>query len=264
MHELANLGFFNILIGYIFLTGIFLFVRGRGIKSERLMIIATLRMTFQLILAGYILEYVFNTNSLLFTLLIIALMEIVAVFNIFRVVDLELSRTMKQTIGFSIFAGTIGSLFFFIFFVIGDSPWYNPRYLIPIGGMLMGNSTNGIALGITGLLKGIDEKRDRIEALLMIGAEPYDAIKDIINGSFSSSILPLLNSMIGAGIVVLPGMMTGQILSGESALIAIKYQIIVYLGIMASVTITTLIFLSIAYKNFFNKRWQLIDSTKSD
>jgi putative ABC transport system permease protein len=259
MHELENIGFFNILIAYVLISGIYLFVRGRGIKSERLIVIATIRMTFQLILCGYVLDYIFDAHSLWLTLLILCIMEIVAVFNIFRVVNLDLSREMKRSIALSIFLGTLGALFFFIFLVIGQEPWYNPRYLIPIGGMLMGNSTNGIALGITGLLKGIDEKRDRIEALLMLGAKPYDAVKDIINSSFSSSILPLLNSMIGAGIVALPGMMTGQILSGESPLIAIKYQIIVYLGIIASVAITTLFFLLTSYKCFFNKRWQLVE-----
>ena len=221
--------------------------------------VSTLRMTFQLILAGYVLEYLFTTHSLFLTLLILAIMEIVAIFNIFRIVELDLSRRLKSTITFSILLGTLGCLFFFILFVIGQKPWFHPRYLIPIGGMIMGNSTNGIALGITNLLKGIDEKHERIEALLMMGAHPYKAVKDIINGAFSSSILPLTNSMIGAGIVVLPGMMTGQILSGESPLIAIKYQIIVYLGIIASVSITTLLFLFTSYKSFFNKHWQLLE-----
>src|SRR5699024_7511098 len=87
---------------------------------------------------------------------------------------------------------------------------------------------------------------------------PKTASKSIINQAFDEAMLPTINSMVGMGIVFLPGMMTGQIIAGQSPLVAIKYQISVMLGVLGTVSITVLIFLHLAYKVFFNEKDQFL------
>lgn len=102
----------------------------------------------------------------------------------------------------------------------------------------------------------------------MFGASPKVASKKIINEAFDEAMLPTINAMVGMGIVFLPGMMTGQIIAGQTPLTAVKYQISVMLGVAGTVSITVLIFLHLAYKLFFNERHQFIltkrDTKKED
>ncbi|MPN32488.1 putative iron export permease protein FetB [bioreactor metagenome] len=154
--------------------------------------------------------------------------------------------------------GTLTSLFYFLFVVVRVSPWYNPQYFIPIAGMLIGNSMTGITLGVNRLVDGMTTQKALVEAALMLGAHPKVAAKSIINAAFDAAILPTINSMVGMGIVFLPGMMTGQILSGTAPTTAIEYQIAIMLGILGSVALTVIIFVQLGYKTFFNKEAQLV------
>ncbi len=109
----------------------------------------------------------------------------------------------------------------------------------------------GITLGINELIGTVYDQRERKEVSLLMGAEPKQVIKPIINKSFGSAILPTINRMLGMGIIFLPGMMTGQLLAGASPLTAIEYQIAIMLGIVGSVTLTTFIFLVTSSYAFF-------------
>ena len=115
----------------------------------------------------------------------------------------------------------------------------------------------GISLGISTLIKGMTTQKDKVETALMLGATPKQASKEFIDSAFDSAILPTINSMLGMGIIFLPGMMTGQILSGTSPVVAIRYQIAIMLGILGSVSFTTILSLSLGYKTFFNSNKQL-------
>lgn len=154
--------------------------------------------------------------------------------------------------------GTLTSLTFFLFVVVRISPWYDPRYFIPIAGMLIGNSMTGISLGVTRLADGMHSQAYLVEAALVLGATPKMAAKTIVDNAFDSAILPTINSMVGMGIVFLPGMMTGQILSGTSPITAIEYQIAIMLGILGSVALTVILFVQLGYRTFFNNHDQLI------
>ena len=115
----------------------------------------------------------------------------------------------------------------------------------------------GIALGVTRLVDGMHSEKHLIESALMLGATPKMTAKQIVDNAFDSAILPTINSMVGMGIVFLPGMMTGQILSGISPMTAIEYQIAIMLGILGSVALTVIVFVQLGYKTFFNKENQL-------
>jgi putative ABC transport system permease protein len=154
--------------------------------------------------------------------------------------------------------GTLSCLLYFLLIIIRITPWYNPQYFIPIAGMLIGNSMTGISLGVKSLIEGMTTQKSLVEEALILGATPQMATRDIINNTFDAAIMPTINSMVGMGIVFLPGMMTGQILSGTSPTTAVTYQIAIMLGIMGAVALTVIIMLQLGYRSFFNQEDQLI------
>ena len=260
MHKngIVDIELLQLIAAYAYVIVLLAIVRIMGIKREKIIVASTIRMTLQLIIAGYVLIYLFNHPSFWFLILLFFLMEGFAINNTFKRVKVPLNKELKKIIAYSLIGGTTLSLMYFLLVVIGSDTWNDPRYFIPIAGMLIGNSMTGISLGINRLIDSMRTERDRVEGALMLGATPKMASKDIVNKAFDASILPTINSMLGMGIVFLPGMMTGQILSGTSPLIAIKYQIAIMLGILGSVAFTVLIFVHKAYKVFFNKEAQLV------
>jgi putative ABC transport system permease protein len=257
-NTIIDLKIWQVGTAYLFVLFALWVVRRLGIKRENEILISVIRMTVQLVLAGYVLTYVFENSHPIYTLLLLILMISFAIFTIYKRVKGKLLPQMKKVVAISMGIGTISSILFFNIVVIGFSPWYEPRYFIPIAGMMIGNSMTGIALGVNSLVDGMYKQRNVIETALMLGATPERATKDIVKNAFDAAILPTINSMIGMGIIILPGMMTGQILSGVSPLIAIEYQIAIMLGCVGSVSISLFIFVKLGYKSFFNKRSQLI------
>ncbi|MDF2614731.1 MAG: iron export transporter permease subunit FetB [Clostridia bacterium] len=262
MDKVVDLQIWQMAAAYVFVLLLLFIVRRRGINREKEIIISTFRMTIQLILTGYILVYLFEKPNPFFTILVILIMEIFSIYNIIKRVKEKLSSRLKKIIAFSMIIGTTTSLLFFILIVVNVSPWYDPRYFIPIAGMLIGNAMTGISLGVTKLIDGMYAQRNLIETSLMLGATPEASCKPVVDGAFDSAILPTINSMVGMGIVFLPGMMTGQILSGTSPVTAIEYQIAIMLGILGSVALTVILFVQLGYKTFFNSESQLVFADK--
>lgn len=184
-------------------------------------------------------------------------MEAFAIFNVYKRSKVNKNK-LKQIVAICFVGSSLVSIFYYIIIVLAVKPWYDPRYFITICGMLIGNTMTGMSLAINSYKNALHDQRDKIEAALMLGAKPKDAVSKISREAFSSAILPTLNSMLGMGIVLLPGMMTGQILSGTDPMSAILYQITIMIAIVGTVGITTSIFTSLAYKAFFNKREQIL------
>ncbi len=260
MNSVIDLQLWQIIAAYVFVLILMLIVKLKGIPREKEILISSVRMTIQLILTGYILVYLFNAPSPLYTILILIVMEVFSVYNIIKRTKAQLSFKLKQIIALSMITGTVSCLFYFLLVVVRISPWYDPRYFIPIAGMLIGNSMTGISLGVSRLVDGMQTQKNLVEGALMLGATPKIAAKQIVDNAFDSAILPTINSMVGMGIVFLPGMMTGQILSGTSPVTAIEYQIAIMLGILGSVALTVILFIQLGYKTFFNDQSQLIIS----
>jgi putative ABC transport system permease protein len=256
--NVIELHIWQLAAAYIFILILLAFVKMRGIKREKEILISSVRMTLQLILTGYVLVYLFDNESWILTLLVLSVMEIFAINNIYKRVNVNISIQLKKIIAISMVTGTVTCLLYFIIVVIGLRPWFSPRYFIPISGMLIGNSMTGISLGVNRLVNDMNTQKHLVESSLMLGATPKMASKNIVDNAFDSAILPTINSMVGMGIVFLPGMMTGQILSGVSPVTAIEYQIAIMLGILGSVAFTVILFLQLGYKTFFNKKAQLI------
>jgi len=184
-------------------------------------------------------------------------MEFFAINTIYKKFKSKLSNPLKRVIALSISIGTLTCLLYFLLIVIRIAPWYEPQYFVPIAGMLIGNSMTGISLGVQSLLEGMTTQKNLVEEALILGATPQSATRNIINHAFDAAIMPTINSMVGMGIVFLPGMMTGQILSGTSPTTAIAYQIAIMLGILGAVSLTVIVMLQLGYRTFFNEEIQL-------
>jgi len=107
------------------------------------------------------------------------------------------------------------------------SPWYDPRYAIPLLGMILGNCMTGVGLGLNTLTTSLASRRAGVEAQLVLGATRRTATAPVTREALRSALMPVINSMSATGIVSLPGMMTGQILGGVPPSEAVKYQILV-------------------------------------
>ena len=146
---------------------------------------------------------------------------------------------------------------YFVAVVVGESIWAIPQYVIPISGMLMGNTMTGVSLGVKSLYKTIEDQTDRIETLQNMGVRPEKLFLPFVRQAMETAILPTINTMVGIGIVSLPGMMTGQILSGTLPTTAILYQIAIMIAICTTVCLATFGSLYFGYRTLYNKRNQI-------
>jgi putative ABC transport system permease protein len=251
------LGIDQIMLAYVFALVVLFIVMKRGIKREKEILVSSIRMTVQLVLTGYILTYVLENPNPWVTGLIILCMEAFAIGTIFKKFRCLISKGMKWTICVSMAGGTLTCLLYFLLIVVRISPWYDPQYFIPIAGMFVGNTMTAVSLGVKSLVEGMTTQKSLVEEALVLGATPREATATIINRTFDAAIMPTMNTMIGMGIVFLPGMMTGQILSGTAPTTAITYQLAVMLGILGSVALSVIIMLTGGYRSFFNDQDQL-------
>jgi len=141
--------------------------------------------------------------------------------------------------------------------VISNTPWYAPQYAIPLLGMVLGNTMNGVALGLDRLTQDAVQRRAVIEARLALGERWQEAIADIRHDAMRVGLIPIINAMAAAGIVSLPGMMTGQILAGAPPLEAAKYQILVMFLIAGGTGLGTVVAVSLAARRLFDQRHRL-------
>jgi putative ABC transport system permease protein len=229
-----------------------------GLGIGRQLMIAALRTTVQLLLVGLILESVFASSQLPLIALIMLVMLTVAAWEI-------LARQKRKLRGWWGFGVSAFSLFVSSFLitalaltlVIGAEPWYLPQYAIPLLGMLLGNTMNGIALGMDRLVQTAWQQRGVIEQRLMLGQRDCDAIREIARDAMRAGMIPIINAMAAAGIVSLPGMMTGQILAGSPPVEAVKYQILIMFLVTAGTGFGVISVLQLIARRMFDKRERL-------
>ncbi len=136
-------------------------------------------------------------------------------------------------------------------------PWYDPQTVIPMLGMILGNSVTAVALAAERLESELRADRDLVELRLTLGATARQAATPALRAAVSSALSPIMNNMTIAGIVAIPGMTTGQLLAGADVGQAIRYQILLYLGIAATVVISVLILLAVRLRRYFTADHQL-------
>ncbi|EXI66073.1 MAG: ABC-type uncharacterized transport system, permease component [Candidatus Accumulibacter adjunctus] len=228
------------------------------IGSERQLLISAARSTVQLVLIGLVLKLLFAHAHPLWVGLLAAVMLAVAG----REVMVRQKRRFVGGWGFavgtlSMFVSSFAVTVLALLLVIGNDPWYAPQYAIPLLGMILGNTMNGISLGLDRLTQDAAEKRQIIESRLALGQDARRAIADSRREAIRVGMIPIVNAMSAAGIVSLPGMMTGQILAGTPPVEAVKYQILVMFLIAAGTGFGTMVAVSFAARRLFDERQRL-------
>ena len=190
-------------------------------------IYALIRMLIQLMIIGYFLTYIFLSNDSLIVLIILTSMVFIASWIALGTIPKHRSRLLQYAF-ISIMIGGGLTLLLVTQFVLKLDPWYMPRYMIPMAGMIFASSMNGVSLAA-----------ERLQAELERNIN-YDKAKGI---ALKASLIPITNSLFAVGLVSLPGMMTGQILSGISPHVAVRYQIMVMCMIFSAVGLSSYLFL---------------------
>ncbi len=216
--------------------------------------VATVRTYLQLGLLGLVLKWVFTVDE---PLIVVGLLFVM----ILTAAQVIVSRAKGAPSRLRILGSTaltmtvVGVVITFIVTgaIVGVEPWYEPRYVLPIAGMVIGNSMNGIALALERVFADLEARRDEVLMLTALGAGPWESAQASVRSSVKAGMIPIINSMAAAGLVFIPGMMTGQVLAGVDPVQATGYQIVVMLMIAAATGLGTIGAVMLAYRTAFDE-----------
>jgi putative ABC transport system permease protein len=226
--------------------------RWQDADLERDIVVATVRSIIQLTLIGYAIKLIFDVDSIWLVLALLAVMVLFgaltargrakSVPNAFWPRLLTLAIAAATTLGLVVVLGIFEP---------------TPRYLVPVGGMVIGNSMTASAVALNRLGDEIADSRARIEATLALGATSREAALPIVRRSLRSGMITLVDSTKTTGLIFFPGTMVGMLLAGANPTDAVRLQLILLYSLLGSVAIAGLLATNLAYRNFFTPAQQL-------
>lgn len=241
---------------YLLLLVVLFIMKRSKIDRTKLLLVASIRMTVQLVLIGFVLEYIFKNPNPIITVLFLAVMIAFSIHRVFSTRK-DLNKRFKIIVAVSLAVCGLSVLMYFVGVVVGKSI-FDPQYTIPLAGMIIGNAMTGLTLGLKTFMENIKMQRRKIDTLTNLGVSPKNILKPFVNNALEASLLPTMNTMLGLGIIFLPGMMTGQILAGTLPTTAIMYQIAIYIAICTSVCLSVFCSLQFGYRTLYNDKNQFI------
>ncbi|SHI68437.1 putative ABC transport system permease protein [Geosporobacter subterraneus DSM 17957] len=228
------------------------FSKVQKLHLEKEILIGTLRAVLQLSAIGFVLKYIFNVNNGLLTFVMILIMMFNASY-----LAAQRGKEIKNSKSIAFYAISAGTITTLGILIAVGSIEYVPSQVIPISGMIVGNSMVAVGLTFKQLRQNYLDKIQEIEVKLSLGASAKEASIGLIRDAVKTGMMPTVDSMKTLGIIQLPGMMTGLILAGVSPLVAIQYQILVTFMLSSAVSISAFTSSFLAYREFFNERVQL-------
>ncbi len=234
---------------------------GLRLGLERRLALAGVRTVLQLAFIGLVLEWVFALDRWYYVLPVLLLMLVAAARAAVQRPERRFTGAYLAAFASLVLAtGTV--TFVSTELIIGVESWYQPQYVIPLLGMLLGNGLTGISLSMDRLLNGLVERRESVEARLALGASLWTAVQPWVADAVRTGLIPIINAMMVVGLVSLPGMMTGQILAGADPGDAVAYQILIMFMIAGATSIGTILLCLLAYRSladpFERIRWERI------
>lgn len=225
---------------------------------EKRLLFSSVRATLQLLAVALLLQTLFDHSSLFW----VSIMSLVMVGLAGREIHLRQQRRLAGIWGYftgttAMFLSSMVTALFALLVIIQADPWYQPQYAIPLLGMLLGNTMNGISLGMDRLTSSVWDQQKVIEAKLSMGQPATEAIRSLREDAIRTGMIPILNAMAAAGVISLPGMMTGQILAGAAPIEAVKYQILILFLIAGGTGLGVMAAISISSRRFFDTRDRL-------
>ncbi|MBN2618907.1 MAG: ABC transporter permease [Spirochaetales bacterium] len=221
------------------------------VKMNRELVISIFRMVVQLVFVGLYLQYIFTLNNWIINLLYLVIMILVASIHSIKSSSLKL-HPLLLPIFISVLIPQVVVLLVFNYFIAGIENLFDAKFIIPVGGMLLGNCLSGNIVALNGFYEGIKDDEKRYNLTLTLGASRNQALLPYLRKSITRSINPTIASLATTGLVSLPGMMTGQILAGAEPFTAIKYQIAILTAILVAKYFSVLLSLYISRHKCFN------------
>jgi len=256
--NLVSLTYIDLAAAAALVAGIATLSHGLGLGLARPLLVAAVRTVAQLLLIGLVLEVLFADGRPGWVLAMALFMVSAASAEVYMRQKRRFSGAWGMGIGagallLSTFSVTVLALGAFV----GPQPWYAPRYSIPLLGMVLGNTMTAVALGLDTLKESAWRQRAEVEGRLLLGQPWQTAIGDIRRESMRVGMIPVINAMAAAGLISLPGMMTGQILAGSPPLEAVKYQVLIMFMIATSTGLGSVVAVSVAAQRLFDERHRL-------
>ena len=229
-----------------------------GLGLGKSMAWGALRAAIQLISIGYFLVFLFARQTWWDVLLVLAVMLLVAAITSAR--RIEHGPGARALFAYAFAAVTLGSaaaLLPMFLFIVRPQPWFEARHLIPIGGMMMSSAMNVVAQMFERIFSLAHSDAATIEQLLALGASPRQALEPHARLAMKAALIPTINGLLTVGLVALPGMMTGQILSGAAPEQAVRYQLVIMYQLVAVAAVSGALAAIFARRMLFTRREQL-------
>lgn len=253
MTELSWIG-----MGLIYILLVIPLVLNRilGLKISRNLLQTVIHMSLQLILIGYYLEVLFRLNNVWLNIGWLMVMMLIANITTLKRAHLSLSRMLAgQFVAIGISFLTV--LFYFLLVALRLSPWYDAAYLVTIGGMLLGGIMRGNVVALERFYSALQQRNREFMAMQLLGATPREACRPFFVESMQAALMPHLANMATVGIVSLPGMMTGQMISGGSPLTAIRYQVAIMVTMFVAMELSSFLSIKFSIRKAFDERGNL-------
>jgi putative ABC transport system permease protein len=223
---------------------------------ERSLVIASVRTIVQLLLVGLVLQWVFHVERWYLVIALVAVMTAVAAVTAAQRCQRRYPGIWLDTL-ISIWTSSWLVTAFALFVVVRKmDTWYEPQYAIPLMGMILGNTLNGVSLGLVSFTESMVARRGEVETLLALGATRHEAALAPMRHAIRTGMTPIINAMMVVGLVSLPGMMTGQLLAGVPPVQAVKYQIVIMFLIAAATSLSTVLAVLFAFRRLFTRDHQ--------
>lgn len=228
------------------------------LKMEQSLLLASTRTTVQLLLVGFVLQWIFAVDRWYVVLAMLLVMTLVAGYTAASRNDRRFPGMWISTIVSMWASSWLITAYALLVVLRGIEHWYQPQYAIPLMGMVLGNTLNGISVGLNTLTSELAHRRGEIDTALALGATRYEAALATLRQAIRLGMTPIINSMMVVGLVSLPGMMTGQLLSGTSPIEAVKYQIMIMFLIASATALGTVGVVALSFLRLFNRNHQFL------
>jgi len=247
LNVLIGLGLVAVSVGLIY-------AQGFGIEKD--ITIGIIRSLVQLAILGWVLKYIFRIESIWIVVLILLVMSLIGAYT-------AKGRLKKPYPGaipvlwISMTAGSFFAVAYVTLLTLSDPLAMTPRYLIPLGGMAIGNVLNGITLAGERFTSELKSNRDRVEVLLSLGANSVRAAAECTRAAFVAAMIPTINALMVIGLIQIPGVMVGLVMTNQDPLVAARYQLVIMFMLVGAKTIALSVGLRLTIKKYFTPEHQL-------
>ena len=248
----------TLILALIFILIPLLLSKKLHLGLEKEISIATIRSIVQLLAIGYILKYIFESESMIYIFLMIAIMITTATLNVRKKGKAITGITWKIAIALITIEGISQGILLGFKIVPATA-----QYIIPISGMLIGNAMVLSILFLNRFSAEIEGNQDQIELILSLGGTPKQAIHTFLIRAIKASMIPTIESQKTIGLVQLPGMMSGQIIGGVDPIQAVQFQLVIIFALLTNATLCSIIIGLLSYPTLFNEQMQLIKNNPS-